>query len=51
MARWRLVGDNGDGAHALDVYRSALDLAERSAAADPGNNGYRRDLWFSLNPT
>ena len=47
------VGDvlvaQGDTAGALAAYRASLAIAERLAAADPGNAGWQRDLAVSHN--
>jgi hypothetical protein len=45
------VGDalhaQGDLAGALREYGAGLAIAERLAAADPGNAQWRRDLWIA----
>ena len=39
----------GDLAGALESYQAGLDIAEKLAAADPGNAGWQRDLSVSHN--
>ncbi|MEM6946603.1 MAG: TIR domain-containing protein [Pseudomonadota bacterium] len=40
--------DRGETASALAAYEEALEIARDLVARDPGNLGYRRDVWVSL---
>ncbi len=48
---WSKLGDlrvaQGDLAGALEAYGQDLEIAQRLAAADPGNAGWQRDLAVS----